>query len=362
MKGLKLFLPLLLLWLSGCANTIETAEQKPPQYWPEPPALPRFVHEFTLRNSLDIHRYSEDETILKLLNGKDPDGYRLFKPFALAAQQGRIYISDTAINLIHVFDVPRRRYFRMGYRLEGQLKDPRGITLDELGRVYVVDSGSRRIVKYDAAGLFISAIELEEDVSKPTGIAVSADGQQIYLVDTGGVDSDAHRIIQYSADGRRLAVIGTRGSEPGQFNLPVDVALDGNGLLYVLDAGNFRVQVFDQGRFVRSWGKVGNGLGRLARPRSIETDGDGNIYISDSQFTNVQIFNPRGQLLLPIGKQAFDDIDGHLTLIAGITVDETGRLYVIDQKQRKVEIYRPIHSREGARILERYSQPNSKKL
>jgi len=197
---------------------------------------------------------------------------------------------------------------------------------------------------------------LEDDVSKPTGIAVSADGSSLYLVDTGGIESNAHRIIRYAADGTRQAVIGTRGSMNGEFNLPVDVALDDNGLLYVLDAGNFRVQVFDQDQFVRTWGKVGNGLGQLSRPRSISTDSEGNVYVSDSQFTNVQIFNPYGQLLLPIGKRGFKDADGELTLVAGITVDETGRLYVIDQKQRKVEIYRPISAAEGTRILETYSR------
>ncbi len=353
---------LLTLFLAGCSLTPSDTMARKAQYWPEPPTLPRFVHEFTLRNSLDIHQPSEEEKMQSFIRGTDKEGVRLGKPFALVARQGRIYITDTAINQVHVFDIPRSRYFRMGYRFEGKLGDPKGIALDQQGFIYVVDGRAKRVVVYDAMGLFSKEINLGDDVTRPTGIAVTADGSALYVVDTGGIDSQEHRVIRYAADGTRESIIGTRGSADGEFNLPVDAALGIDGLLYVLDAGNFRVQVFDQGQFVHSWGSAGSGPGQLARPRSISTDAAGNIYVSDTQFTNVQLFNPQGQLLLAIGKRGFTDADGELTLVAGITVDETGRLFIIDQKNRKIEVYRPISAPEGAQILEQHASEKAARI
>lgn len=81
--------------------------------------------------------------------------------------------------------------------------------------------------------------------------------------------------------------------------------MDKNGTLYVLDAGNFRVQAFDPtGKLRLALGSMGSGLGSFSRPRAIATDAEGNIYVTDGAFNNVQIFNPRGELLMPLGRLA----------------------------------------------------------
>jgi len=277
------------------------------------------------------------------------------KPFSLVAREGRLYVSDTAINRIHVFDFARRRYFQMGYRLEGQLTEVRGIGVDGQGVVYAVDRGGSRIVKYDQFGLYLGEIAIGVETVRPSGVAVEASGERIYVVDTGGVDSSNHRVVAYAADGAQVAMAGDRGAGSGQFNLPVDAAMGPDGLLYVLDTGNFRVQVFDRDlNFVRSWGEVGNGFGQFARPRSIAVDKDGVVFVSDAQFANVQLFNPAGELLMALGKRGGEP--GELELVAGVAVDERNNLYVADQRQHKIEVFDRLSEQEGRQVLAAHRQ------
>ena len=58
----------------------------------------------------------------------------------------------------------------------------------------------------------------------------------------------------YTPDGKRIRSWGEPGSEPGQFNLPHNIACDADGWVYVADRENHRIQVFDgQGRFETQW-------------------------------------------------------------------------------------------------------------
>ena len=61
------------------------------------------------------------------------------------------------------------------------------------------------------------------------------------------------------------------------------IAVDSEGMLYVSDWGNDRVQVFTRdGQFVRSFGKKGSGQGELNGPRGVCVDAD-YVYVVDIQ-------------------------------------------------------------------------------
>lgn len=141
--------------------------------------------------------------------------------------------------------------------------------------------------------------------------------------------------------------------ETGQFNLPTDAVTGLDGSLYVLDSGNFRVQQFDsEDQFVSSWGEAGSGFGQLARPRSIAIDDEQQLYITDMFFGNFQIFNQQGELLLPVGKINENDFPGNYRMISGISVDETRRVYVIDQLFKKLDVYRFLQNTESEQLLQ----------
>lgn len=344
--------PLAVIVAAACqapAPAPDTTQREPDQLlWPLPPDQPRFAYEFTLRSPIDIASDTDEDKLRRALTGeRAADAPAFAKPAAVAAQRGRIYVTDTVNRLVVVFDVPRRRVFRFGLREPGTLRKPVGLALDQSGRVFVADATRREVLVYDALGLFLHSIGGAQ-LTRPTGVAVSASGSRIYVVDRGENDDDRHRVVAFDAAGSKLFEIGRRGSGPGEFNIPVQGAVGLDDTLYVLDAGNFRVQAFaPDGTFLRTFGKAGTELGALARPRGLAVDRDGNVYVTDASFCNFQIYNINGALLLAIGRAGPVDRPGRFGLLSGIAVDETDRVYVVDQLFAKVEVYRRLSDAEG---------------
>ena len=352
---------LVLVLLAGCGAPQKEDESKifkGPLVWPQPPDQPRFAFEGMLRSPADIYIESEeDRTRFNLTGAKAVSDLPAFeKPAALVARHGRIYVADITARVIVVFDVPRRKVFRMGMREPGNLAKPSGLALDDDMNVYVADATNRKIYIYDSLGLFQRSVGGPEDLDRPTGVAVSGDGERIYAVDRGHNENDQHHVVVYDKDGKKLQIIGSRGNGDGQFNVPLQATVGSDGTLYVLDAGNFRVQIFDQnGKFLRSFGGVGTEMGRLARPRGIAVDAEGYIYVTDGAFNNFQIFDAQGRLLLAIGKGDDSNFPGYYGSLNGIAVDETGRVYVADQVFNKIEVIRRLSNDEGHQKLQEYT-------
>lgn len=344
--ALFLTLGIALAGLAGCGAGVERRpepKRQPLLAWPAAPEKPRFVYEDALRHSNSIAPAAEDALRRAVGGASDQSPVPLKKPFGVAAHKGRIYVTDTEAESVYVFDVPRRRFFSFGYRQQGKLTRPAGISVDSQGAVYVADVKGRRAVRYDAYGLYLNSYGGKAELDRPSAVAADAEAGRVYVVDTGGVESERHRVVVFDMQGRMTGTIGRRGSQEGEFNLPVDAAVAPDGTLYVLDAGNFRVQAFDrEGRYLRRFGSVGSAPGQFARPRAIGVDRSGNVYVSDAAFSNFQVFSPAGELLLAIGGRGEADQPGRYGLIAGVTIDETSRVYVVDQYFGKVEVFRYV--------------------
>lgn len=332
------------LIVAGCTTPPAQRPVGEPPVWPPPPDPPRFAWEVTLRAPADILANDETSRLRRAVTGEaSPTAPAFEKPAAIAARNGRIYVTDSVRRYVVVFDVPRRQVFQFGIRNPGALTKPIALAIDGAGRVYVADVTLRRVHVYDALGLFLREIGKPDDLLRPTGVAVSRDGNRIYVIDRASNDSDQHRVLVYGADGTRRSEIGTRGAGPGAFNVPVQAATAPDGTLYVLDAGNFRVQAFTpDGKHILSFGSVGAGPGQFARPRGIAVDDDANVYVSDAAYGNVQVFDRTGRLLIAIGQSSIEDAPGRYALPLGVAVDETRRVYVVDQFFAKVEVIRAL--------------------
>lgn len=341
--GIALLLPLL---LAACGTAPEREIKKPDLVvFPKPPDDPRYYFERRLTSSANIVQIDDDIRLRVLLTGSaGVDAKPLVKPFSVAVHQGRVFVSDTAARVVWGFDYPKQKFLEVGRNEPGQLVKPFGIDVDRDGNLYVIDGTLKRVTVYDRDGTFMQTYGGSKLFDRPSGIAVTADGSRVFVVDTGGVSSRNHRVLVFDgATGDHLYNIGTRGTAEGEFNLPREAEIGPDGRLYVVDGGNFRVQVFEQdGTFVRAWGMAGRRPGQFMRPKGISLDPDGNVYVADAAFSNVQIFNASGQLLMPLASRGEDNGPGRLMLAAGVDVDEDGRIYLVDQYFSKVEIFRPV--------------------
>jgi len=92
----------------------------------------------------------------------------------------------------------------------------------------------------------------------------------------------------------KIRVVGddTGNDEHYSYYLPEDIAVDGEGNIYVLDAGNNRVVKYDSGwNYVGEVGRKGQGPGDLNGPISIDIDNQGNLYISETMNRRMQVFS-----------------------------------------------------------------------
>lgn len=331
------------MMLTGCASAPDKAFVAP--VFPMPPEQPRFIYERTLISSADVEVLTSQEKFKMFATGVAKDARGLSKPFGVAVHRGRVYVTDTIQNAVVLFDIAGQKFKTFGTGGVGALGKPLGIDVAGNGEVYVVDSLGKRVVVYDRDGNYLRALGGKEHLERPSGVAVNRQGTRLYVVDTGGVTSDKHRVQVFDAlTGEFLETIGKRGNQPGDFNLPLLASTDAQGNLYVMDSGNFRVQRFGaDGEFQHSFGKVGRNMGDFARPKGIDVDGEGNIYVVDTSFGNFQIFNNEGQLLLFIGDRTEKNEPAKYILPADIEVDEDGRIYIVEQFFRRIDVFRPYH-------------------
>ncbi|MBL1275559.1 MAG: hypothetical protein COB30_005690 [Ectothiorhodospiraceae bacterium] len=339
--------------MTGCASNTPAPQKAGKIYWPKAPATPRYEYVTTLRSGADIRPLSREDVFRKALTGLDGKKTVLAKPYGVAAKDGMVVVTDTLSRGGFIFNLPRQKLYPFGrVGKEGVLSKPMGVAIGSDSQIYVADVSAKRVQVYDAYGMHLQTIGNAGDFDRPVGVSVSPDGNTVYIVDAGGIDSIRHRVLIYDKNGVKKGEFGRRGEQLGEFNLPTQVAVAPNGTVFVLDAGNFRVQSFTaNGEFQHAWGKVGRNFGEFARPKSLAIDASGNVYVTDAAFRNIQVFNAKGQLLLAIGGETSGDKPGEYALPAGVAIDELGHVYVVDQVYAKVDVLKLLTEQEMEKVV-----------
>jgi DNA-binding beta-propeller fold protein YncE len=301
--------------------------------WPEPPEQPRIRYLGTLSTEADLKREASwVQGFGELIFGKDDVGV-LLAPYAVALDSdGRMFVTDAAGAVVHIFDLKSRRY-RQFADLVGQERLARPVGLTIAGNwIYVVDSKLRKVCVFDKSGRFVFSFGAGR-FERPSGIAYSPGDKTVYVADTAG-----HTIYAFTGSGKFIQQIGARGIGPGAFNFPTHLWVDKAGTLYVSDTLNYRVQMFNsEGQFLRMFGRQGDRPGYFAHPCGIATDGFGNIYVTDRQFENVQIFNSQGEILMAFGQEG--TAPGQFWLPASIFIDDRNRIYVADSFNKRIQVF-----------------------
>lgn len=128
---------------------------------------------------------------------------------------------------------------------------------------------------------------------------------------------------------------GEFGAMEGQFTEPSGVAVNAQNDIIVADTNNHRIQIFDkEGRFKFQFGECGKRDGQLLYPNRVAVvKPSGDIIVTERSPTHqIQIYNQYGQFVRKFGANI-------LQHPRGITVDNKGRIVVVECKVMRVIIF-----------------------
>ena len=329
-----IFTAAICLAISGCAEHAHVSGVRPDIFWPNPPEVKRieFVKVVSKPEDMNI-RPGILKRLVNYIVGRAPAS--IVAPYGIATDsQDRLYVVDTFLKRVHVFDAARNQYYYFPSDTT-MFASPIGIAIDKHDTVYVTDS--KRGVVYifeDNGKKFLSTIG-HGIFKRPTGIAVNPRTSELLVVDTL-----LSRVFRFNLANRLpKGSFGADGAMPGMFHYPTNIFATSTGDIIVSDALNFRVQVFSpEGRFLFTFGRMGDAPGTFSRPKGVASDSDGNIYVVDALFDNIQIFDKKGRLLMAFGEHGTGY--GEFWLPTGIYIDNNDLIYVSDSSNHRVQIFR----------------------
>jgi uncharacterized protein (TIGR03663 family) len=188
-------------------------------------------------------------------------------------------------------------------------------------------------------------------LTMPRNLATAPDGA-LYVADSG-----SHRILKTGPDGGPQG--GSQGGpegevllewgrqtpaeqvppEPGTFQEPWGLAVDGAGHVYVADTWNHRIQKFDAGgRFLLEWGTGGvrdEGPEKMWGPRAVAIGTGGQVYVADTGNRRIAAFDSTGQFLYDFDSQGEALLDEPV----GLAVGRDGSVYVADTWNARVAVF-----------------------
>ncbi|MGE0756267.1 MAG: NHL repeat-containing protein [Pirellulaceae bacterium] len=265
---------------------------------------------------------------------------RFQKPRAIAIDsRDDIYVVDMT-GRIQVFTA-EGEFLRSWRTPAVEAGKPCGLSFDRAGNLLVADTHYFRVLMYTPAGTLLEDRTIGGTNGHGPGefyflTDVVEDSRGNYYVCEYG---DYDRIQKFRPDGQFELQWGKHGNAPGDFVQPRGMAVDARDQLYVTDACNHRIQIFDVSvtppRLVRLWGREGSGPGELRYPYGIELDPEGNVYIAEFGNSRVQKFTAEGKLLAQWGTPGRRE--GELDQPWALGLDSQGRLHVVDSYNHRIQ-------------------------
>lgn len=150
------------------------------------------------------------------------------------------------------------------------------------------------------------------------------------------VDSFNNRVQKLTPTGDPILIWGSEGSGDGQFYGCRGIAIDSDDNVYITDTILHRVQKFDSsGNFLGKWGSEGTGNGEFSAPFDVAVDSADNVYIVDTNNNRVQIFTCSGTFVGSFGTGGTED--GQLDGPIGITIDRDDNVYIADGNNDRIQ-------------------------
>jgi hypothetical protein len=226
---------------------------------------------------------------------------------------------------------------------------------DGSGNIWVVDAEASHVVKYNSSGEKIGELgqawnsgSANDRFENPISITFDGSGN-IYVSDSGywGSDYGNNRVQIFNSSGNHLATIGGGSCGTGNTQLcwPRHIAIYGN-LLYVADADNHRVQIFNISNpaapayagTLGTTGSPGSGNNQFDTPQGVAVDVN-YIYVADTENHRVQIFNRNTLAYVATIGGSYGTGNNQFKFPTDVAVDAAGNIYVADYANKRVQQY-----------------------
>ena len=228
---------------------------------------------------------------------------------------------------------------------EGMIQQAHSIRIDREDNIWLADPRQGTVFKLNPQGRLLFALgwpggEKGPDfsprfkmalLSEPTSVAFGPDGE-IYVSEGHG--GEINRIRKFDRNGIFLKTWGgKRGSAPGQFDQPHFIMMGPDGLLYVTDRENHRIQIFDsEGNLKKIWNVPGS-------PNSLAVGPDGALYASEAYGGRLWKMDWEGNVVAQSG--SFGRGPGQFSEAHNIIFDAEGNLYVSDSLGWRLQKFAP---------------------
>ena len=273
--------------------------------------------------------------------GRVPDTWSFVEATSVAVDgRDNVYVFNRGVHPVIVFD--REGKFLRAWG-EGTFRRPHGVTIGPDDSLWLTDDQHHTIRQFTPVGKLLltigdpdtpATLQSGQPFNRPTHVALCPRTGDIYVSDGYGNS----RVHKYDPRGRHLFSWGEPGTDPGCFNVPHNLATDAEGLVYVADRENHRVQIFD-GR-----GQYLGQLNNLHRPCGLFADrrDGGHLYVGElgsdlavnatvpNIGQRVSILSMKGDLVGRIGGRFPGEAPGEFIAPHGCAVDSRGDLYVAE--------------------------------
>ena len=251
------------------------------------------------------------------------------------------------------------------------LFQPRRLSIDNSGNIYIADDGNNLVEKVDTAGKIkviaggssagtanTSGTQNATDVklSNPAGVAVDNSGN-VYIADTFNnlvekVDTAGKiKIIAGGSSAGTANTSGTQNATDVKLFQPNVVVVDISGNIYISDTNNNLVEKIDTAGKIKviaggSSAGIANTSGtqnatgiKLNAPSGLTVDSSGNFYITDTNNKLVEKVDTAGKIKVIAGGSSSgtantsgtqNATDVQLSNPFSVSVDNAGSIYIAD--------------------------------
>ena len=272
--------------------------------------------------------------------GKLPDGWSYVEATSVAVDaKDNVWVFNRGEHPVIVFD--RNGTFLRSWG-EGLIRRAHGINIGPDGSIWLTDDLHHTIRQVSPEGKLLltigdpdkaSSLHGGQPFNRPTHSAISPKTGDVFISDGYGNS----RVHKFDPKGRPLLSWGEPGTDPGQFNIPHNIATDAGGRVYVADRENSRVQIFDAGgQYLGQWNNLHRPCGLFADARNdrfyvgeLPTHLPVNAEVPNIG-ARVSILSIKGELIGRVGGRFAGEKPGEFIAPHGVAVDSRGDFYVAE--------------------------------